>query len=69
MHATLFVNHVPTFNRAYVLSQYFGYPGRDPEQAGYNGWLNYFNTHPGDFRTMVNGFVNSVEYRQRFGAS
>ncbi|HEX8178873.1 MAG TPA: TIGR03118 family protein [Pyrinomonadaceae bacterium] len=64
-----FVNDVATFNRAFVLAEYFGYLRRNPEQAGFNAWLNYLNTHPGDFRTMVNGFVNSAEYRQRFGAS
>ncbi|HEV7903953.1 MAG TPA: DUF4394 domain-containing protein, partial [Pyrinomonadaceae bacterium] len=56
-----------TFNRAFVLSQYFGYLRRDPEPAGFNAWLNYLNANPADFRTMVNGFVNSVEYRLRFG--
>jgi len=55
------------FNRTFVLSQYFGYLRRDPEMAGFNAWLNYLNANPGDFRTMVNGFVNSVEYRARFG--
>lgn len=58
---------VATFNRAFVLSQYFGYLRRDPDTAGFNGWISYLNTHPGDFRTMVHGFVNSVEYRLRFG--
>jgi len=56
-----------TFNRAFVLSQYFGYLRRDPEPAGFNAWITYLNANPGDFRTMVNGFVNSVEYRLRFG--
>ncbi|HEX8457508.1 MAG TPA: Calx-beta domain-containing protein [Pyrinomonadaceae bacterium] len=55
------------FNRAFVLTQYFGYLRRDPDPAGFDAWLNYLNTHPGDFRTMVNGFLNSVEYRLRFG--
>ena len=58
-----------SFNRVFVLSQYFGYLRRDPDQAGFDAWLNYLNTHPGDFRTMVIGFVNSVEYRARFGSS
>jgi uncharacterized protein (TIGR03118 family) len=62
-----FFNDTPTFSRAYVLSQYFGYLRRDPDQAGFNMWINYLMAHPRDFRTMVNGFVNSVEYRQRFG--
>ncbi|HEX9919441.1 MAG TPA: DUF4214 domain-containing protein, partial [Pyrinomonadaceae bacterium] len=64
---TQFVSDVPTFNRAYVLSQYFGYLRRNPDTAGYDMWLNYLMANPRDFRTMVNGFVNSVEYRQRFG--
>jgi Domain of unknown function (DUF4214) len=55
------------FNRAFVAMQYFGYLRRDPDTAGYNAWLNYLNAHPTDFRTMVNGFVNSTEYKLRFG--
>ncbi|HEX8458965.1 MAG TPA: matrixin family metalloprotease [Pyrinomonadaceae bacterium] len=55
------------FNPAYVAMQYFGYLKRDPEPEGYNAWLTYLNTHANDFRTMVNGFVNSPEYRTRFG--
>ncbi len=55
------------FNPAYVTMQYFGYLKRDPEPEGFNAWLNYLNSHSNDFRTMVNGFVNSVEYRLRFG--
>jgi uncharacterized repeat protein (TIGR01451 family) len=59
-----FVNE---FNQAYVAMQYYGYLRRTPDTAGYNAWLNYLNTHPTDARTMVNGFVNSQEYRLRFG--
>ncbi len=55
------------FNQAFVFMQYIGYLKSDPEPAGYQGWLVYLNTHPGDFRTMVNGFMNSPEYRSRFG--
>ncbi len=55
------------FNGAFVAMQYFGYLRRDPEQTGYNNWLNYLNANPTDFRTMVGGFINSVEYRLRFG--
>ena len=56
------------FNGAFVAMQYYGYLRRTPETAGYNAWLDYLNTHPTDFRTMVNGFMNSVEYRLRFSA-
>ncbi len=55
------------FNRAFVAMQYYGYLRRTPEAAGYNAWLTYLDAHPQDFRTMVNGFMNSVEYRLRFG--
>ncbi|MBA3322362.1 MAG: hypothetical protein H0T45_13085, partial [Pyrinomonadaceae bacterium] len=55
------------FTRAFVAMQYYGYLRRTPEEAGYHAWLNYLNAHPGDFRTMVHGFVNSIEYRMRFG--
>ncbi len=62
-----FMTNLPTFNRAFVLAEYFGYLRRNPDQAGFDAWINYLNTHPGDLRTMVNGFVNSTEYRARFG--
>jgi photosystem II stability/assembly factor-like uncharacterized protein len=55
------------FNRAYVAMQYYGYLRRTPEAGGYNNWLNYLNANPTDARTMVNGFMNSAEYRARFG--
>jgi TolB protein len=54
------------FNRAFVAMQYFGYLRRDPD-PDYDKWLAYLNGHPDDFRTMVGGFMNSVEYRLRFG--
>jgi hypothetical protein len=47
--------------------QYYGYLRRTPEAAGYNTWLDYLNAHPEDFREMVRGFVDSTEYRSRFG--
>ena len=55
------------FNQAFVAMQYYGYLRRTPEPAGFNAWLNYLNANPTDSRTMVNGFLNSVEYRLRFG--
>ncbi len=55
------------FNGAFVAIQYFGYLRRTPDTSGYNAWLNYLTAHPTDFRTMVNGFMNSTEYRLRFG--
>jgi hypothetical protein len=55
------------FNGAFVAMQYFGYLRRDPEPDGYQAWLKYLNEHPADYRTMVHGFVNSTEYKLRFG--
>ncbi len=53
------------YNQAFVVMQYFGYLRRDPD-ALYLNWINVLDT-TGDFRGMVNGFMNSLEYRFRFG--
>jgi len=53
------------FNNAFVGMQYYGYLRRKPEQGGYEAWLRVLQS--GDVRTMVGGFVNSQEYRSRFG--
>ena len=53
------------FNNAFVAMQYYGYLRRKPEDAGYQAWLRVLQA--GDIRTMVNGFMNSNEYRLRFG--
>ena len=63
------------FNRAFVLTQYFGYLRRNPTDLpdmnldGFNFWLNKLNQFNGDFRRaeMVKAFINSSEYRRRFG--
>ena len=63
------------FNRAFVLMQYFGYLQRDPDSApdsnfdGYNFWLGKLNQFNGNFvqAEMVKAFLNSTEYRARFG--
>ncbi len=54
------------FNNAFVAMQYYGYLRRKPEAAGYQSWLQVLQS--GNQRTMVNGFMNSAEYRLRFGA-
>jgi hypothetical protein len=54
------------YNQAFVAMQYYGYLRRAPEAEGYNAWLNYLNAHPTDYRTMIHGFMNSAEYRNRF---
>jgi hypothetical protein len=61
-------------NSAFVLMQYFGYLGRDPnalpdgDYSGYEFWLNKLNSFNGDFRRaeMVKAFLVAGEYRGRF---
>lgn len=63
------------FNRAFVLMEYFGYLRRNPNDApdgnfdGYNFWLTKLNQFDGKFinAEMVEAFITSTEYRQRFG--
>ena len=63
------------FNKAFVLMQYFGYLRRNPNDApdnnfdGYDFWLNKLNQFNGNFidAEMVKAFMNSIEYRRRFG--
>jgi hypothetical protein len=55
------------YNPAFVAMQYFGYLRRDPDQGGYDAWVRTININQNDFRSMVNGFMNSTEYRLRFG--
>jgi subtilisin family serine protease len=63
--------------RAFVLMQYFGYLRRNPNDApelgldytGYDFWLTKLNQFNGNYITaeMVKAFLDSSEYRQRFG--
>jgi hypothetical protein len=61
------------FNSAFVLMQYFGYLGRNPNDppntdfSGYNFWLNELNSGVKDDFEMVKAFIVSGEYRSRFG--
>jgi uncharacterized protein (TIGR03118 family) len=58
-------------NAAFVTMEYFGYLRRDPDTAGFNFWLNKLNAFNGNFinAELVKAFINSAEYRQRFGPS
>ena len=63
------------FDRAFVLMQYFGYLRRNPNDPpdsnfdGYTFWLNKLSQFNGDFvrAEMVRAFIDSSEYRRRFG--
>jgi hypothetical protein len=56
-------------NESFVLMQYFGYLQRDPDDEGFNFWLGKLNEFQGNFiqAEMVKAFLDSIEYRQRFG--
>jgi hypothetical protein len=63
------------FNRAFVLTEFFGYLRRNPndlpdsDYTGYDFWLTKLNQFNGNFvdAEMVKAFIASSEYRQRFG--
>ena len=54
------------YNQAFVVMQYFGYLRRDPDIL-YLQWIQTMNQTNGDYRIMINGFMNSSEYFLRFG--
>jgi hypothetical protein len=62
-------------NRAFVLMQYFGYLRRNPndpqdtDYTGYDFWLTKLTEHNGNYieAEMVKAFLDSTEYRARFG--
>jgi len=53
------------YNQAFVVMQYFGYLRRQPD-ALYLNWIDHLDA-TGDSRSMIDGFINSQEYRNRFG--
>jgi len=53
------------YNQAFVVMEYFGYLRRDPD-ALYLNWIQVLDRNPADSRHMVEGFVTSLEYRNRF---
>jgi hypothetical protein len=54
------------YNEAFVIMQYFGYLRRSAD-ISYLNWIQTMNQTGGDYRIMINGFLNSIEYRGRFG--
>jgi hypothetical protein len=58
------------FNAAFVLTQYFGYLRRDPDEGGYLFWLDVLNNRqPNNYVGMVCAFITSREYQLRFGST
>jgi hypothetical protein len=57
------------YNRAFVLAEYFGYLRREPDEQGYQFWLNVLNNgDPGNYTGMVCSFITSKEYQERFSS-
>ena len=56
------------YNAAFVLTEYFGYLRRDPDQSGYNFWLHVLNSQDDSYRGMVCSFITSTEYQHRFSS-
>ena len=60
------------YNASFVLTQYFGYLRRDPDEGGYLFWLGQVNRFPirnvGIQHAMVCSFITSPEYQQRFSS-
>jgi len=52
-------------NRGFVLMHYFGYLRRDPDPRDVDGWTEGLD-RSGDAPRVTEGFINSLEYRQRF---
>jgi hypothetical protein len=53
------------YNEAFIVMNYFGFLRRNPD-AAYQAWIQIFN-NTNDDRVIINGFINSQEYRFRFG--
>jgi hypothetical protein len=51
-------------NRSFVILHYFGYLRRDPD-PGADGWIEMLDRSGAPTR-VTDGFINSLEYRQRF---
>jgi hypothetical protein len=57
------------YNPAFVLMEYYGYLGRNPDGEGYDFWLTVLNSGDGNnYRGMVCSFITSAEYQHRFSS-
>jgi hypothetical protein len=59
------------YNQSFLLSHYFAYLRRDPDESGFALWLNALKNKPlrdaDAARSVTCGFLNSAEYQNRFG--
>ena len=67
--APAFAQAPGVYRRAFVLMEYFGYLRRDPDQAGYDFWVQVMSSAEAhNYRGMVCAFTTSAEYQRRFSA-
>jgi hypothetical protein len=52
-------------NQSFVILHYFGYLRRDPDAGGVNAWTEMLD-RTGVATKLTEGFITSLEYRQRF---
>jgi Domain of unknown function (DUF4214) len=55
------------YNPEFVRACYIGLLNRNPDQQGFTNWVNTLN-QTGDYDHVLNGFLESTEFRARFGA-
>ena len=55
------------YNPEFVRACYVGLLNRSPNQQGFTNWVNTVN-QTGDYDHVLNGFLESAEFRARFGA-
>lgn len=60
------------YNRSFVLTQYFGFLRRNPDQGGYDFWLEIMShfplRDPHGQNALVCAFITSKEYQERFSS-
>lgn len=54
------------YNPAFVTACYVGLLNRNPDQQGFANWVDTLN-QTGDYDHVLNGFLESSEFRARFG--
>lgn len=55
------------YNGAFVQAEYFSFLRRDPDEPGYQFWLEALNNRErNNYRGMVCAFLTSAEYQERF---
>ncbi len=56
------------YNRAFVATQFFGFLRRDPRPEEFSQCLRTLEAS-GDYRQVINDFINSTEYRRRLDSA